>query len=135
MQKQILIVDDQYGIRVLLNELFQEEGFETHLAANGTQSLSIVKEQRPDLILLDMNLPDMSGIDVLKRIKMIHPNAIVMIMTAYADLEMINETKELGALSCFSKPFDIVDIKENVKRNIKTHHEQKTKEYSKAITA
>ena len=62
MNEKILIVDDQYGIRVLLNEVFNKEGYKTFQAANGIQALDIVKNQRPDLVLLDMKIPGMDGI-------------------------------------------------------------------------
>ncbi len=57
MNEKILIVDDQYGIRILLNEVFHKEGYQTFQAANGIQALDIVTKERPDLVLLDMKIP------------------------------------------------------------------------------
>ncbi|MEC1259246.1 response regulator [Bacillus swezeyi] len=115
MNEKILIVDDQYGIRVLLNEVFNKEGYKTFQAANGIQALDIVKKQRPDLVLLDMKIPGMDGIEILKRMKVIDEEIRVIIMTAYGELDMIQESKELGALTHFAKPFDIDEIREAVK--------------------
>lgn len=56
MNEKILIVDDQYGIRILLNEVFHKEGYQTFQAANGIQALDIVTKERPDLVLLDMKI-------------------------------------------------------------------------------
>ncbi|WP_338471060.1 response regulator [Niallia sp. XMNu-256] len=116
MGKKILIVDDQYGIRILLNEVLQKEGYDTYQAANGLQALEIVQENVPDLILLDMKIPGMDGIEILKRVKAIHPDMKVIIMTAYGELDMIQEAMDLGAMTHFAKPFDIVEIREAVKK-------------------
>ncbi len=115
MNEKILIVDDQYGIRVLLNEVFNKEGYKTFQAANGIQALDIVKNQRPDLVLLDMKIPGMDGIEILKRMKIIDEGIRVIIMTAYGELDMIQESKELGALTHFANPFDIDEIRDAVK--------------------
>ena len=72
MKAKILIVDDQFGIRILLNEVLQKEGYETFQAANGLQALEIVKNHDPDLVLLDMKIPGMDGIEILKRMKVIN---------------------------------------------------------------
>jgi len=118
MSHKILIVDDQYGIRILLNEVFQKEGYETYQAANGVQALDIVQKHSPHLVLLDMKIPGMDGIEILKRIKAINPEIRVIIMTAYGELDMIQETKELGAIMHFAKPFDIDEIREAVKKHL-----------------
>jgi two-component system response regulator (stage 0 sporulation protein F) len=111
MKAKILIVDDQFGIRILLNEVFQKEGYNTYQAANGLQALDIVKKHDPDLVLLDMKIPGMDGIEILKRMKVIDPDIRVIIMTAYGELDMIQEAKDLGAIMHFAKPFDIDDIR------------------------
>jgi two-component system, response regulator, stage 0 sporulation protein F len=116
MSEKVLIVDDQYGIRILLNEVLQKEGYETYQAANGLQALEIVQENVPDLILLDMKIPGMDGIEILKRVKALYPDMKVIIMTAYGELDMIQEAMDLGAITHFAKPFDIIDIREAVKK-------------------
>ncbi|HEY4551883.1 MAG TPA: response regulator [Bacillaceae bacterium] len=118
MKKKVLIVDDQFGIRILLNEILQKEGYQTFQAANGLQALDITKNHAPDLVLLDMRIPGMDGIEILKRMKKINPDIRVIIMTAYGELEMIEESKKLGALAHFPKPFDIDEIRNAVKNYI-----------------
>lgn len=118
MKEKILIVDDQFGIRILLNEVFQKEGYQTFQAANGIQALDIVTKHDPDLVLLDMKIPGMDGIEILKRMKVIDPDIRVIIMTAYGELDMIQEAKDLGAITHFAKPFDIDDIRAAVKKHI-----------------
>ncbi len=118
MKGKILIVDDQFGIRILLNEVFQKEGYHTFQAANGVQALELVTKETPDLVLLDMKIPGMDGIEILKRMKKLNQDIRVIIMTAYGELDMIKESKDLGALTHFAKPFDIDDLREAVKKYI-----------------
>ncbi|MEK4566519.1 response regulator [Alkalihalobacillus sp. FSL R5-0424] len=116
--KKLLVVDDQYGIRVLLNEILQKDGYSVHQAANGVQALSIVQDENPDLILLDMKIPGMDGLEILRRIKVTHPDIRVIMMTAYGELNLINEAIELGAVSYFSKPFDIDDVRQVIRDHL-----------------
>ncbi|SFB03573.1 MULTISPECIES: response regulator [unclassified Bacillus (in: firmicutes)] len=118
MKEKVLIVDDQFGIRILLNEVFQKEGYNTFQAANGIQALDIVKKHAPDLVLLDMKIPGMDGIEILKRMKVIDEDIRVIIMTAYGELDMIQEAKDLGAITHFAKPFDIDDIRAAVRKHL-----------------
>jgi two-component system response regulator (stage 0 sporulation protein F) len=118
MKEKILIVDDQFGIRILLTEVFQKEGYQTFQAANGIQALDILKKHDPDLVLLDMKIPGMDGIEILKRMKVIDPSIRVIIMTAYGELDMIQEAKNLGAITHFAKPFDIDDIRTAVRKHM-----------------
>ncbi|CAG9620107.1 response regulator [Sutcliffiella rhizosphaerae] len=121
MGQKLLIVDDQYGIRILLNEVFQKEGYQTFQAANGYQALDIVEKHSPDLVLLDMKIPGMDGIEILKRLKAFNSDIQVIIMTAYGELDMIQESKDLGAITHFAKPFDIDEIREAVRKNMPRH--------------
>ncbi|WLR41695.1 response regulator [Bacillus carboniphilus] len=116
--RKILIVDDQYGIRILLNEVFHKEGYQTFQAASGYEALEIVEKHSPDLVLLDMKIPGMDGIEILKRLKVINNDILVIIMTAYGELDMIQEAKDLGAITHFAKPFDIDEIRNSVKEYI-----------------
>lgn len=120
MKGKVLIVDDQFGIRILLNEVLQKEGYDTFQAANGLQALEILNDHVPDLVLLDMKIPGMDGIEILKRMKVLQPDIKVIIMTAYGELDMIQEAMDLGALTHFAKPFDIDDIRKAVEKHINT---------------
>lgn len=111
MKRKVLIVDDQNGIRVLLVEVFNAEGYKTFQAANGKLALDIVQSENPDLVLLDMKIPGMDGLEILKRIKQMNSEIQVIMMTAYGELDMINEATDLGALKHFTKPFDIDELR------------------------
>lgn len=117
-KKKVLIVDDQNGIRVLLLEVFSSEGYDTFQAANGKIALEIVKTESPDLVLLDMKIPGMDGLEILKHIKTIDSSIKVIMMTAYGELDMIKEATDLGALMHFTKPFDIDEMRMEVNRQL-----------------
>ncbi len=121
-KKKVLIVDDQNGIRVLLVEVFSSEGYETFQASNGKLALDIVEKEKPDLVLLDMKIPGMDGLEILKHIKTIDSEAKVIMMTAYGELDMINEATALGALMHFTKPFDIDELRMAVNDQLAEPH-------------
>lgn len=110
-KKKLLIVDDQAGIRILLVEVFASEGYDTFQAANGKIALEIVKSQVPDLVLLDMKIPGMDGLEILRKIKEFDTGISVIMMTAYGELDIIKEATDLGAIMHFTKPFDIDEMR------------------------
>ena len=114
MTKEILIVDDQPGIRLLLNEVFKKEGYMTHLAPNGIEALKIFDQQHIDCVLLDMKIPGMNGIDILQKLKEKNKDIPVMMMTAYGEQDLIDEALRLGASHYFTKPFNIFDVSNEV---------------------
>lgn len=114
MEKKVLIVDDQYGIRILLQEVLDKEGYQIFQAPNGLTALEIVRQHKPDLVLLDMKIPGMDGLEILRHIRNIEPDTKVIMMTAYGELDLIKEALTLGALSHFSKPFDIDELRTTV---------------------
>ncbi|MEF2248690.1 MULTISPECIES: response regulator [unclassified Paenibacillus] len=118
-KNKVLIVDDQNGIRVLLVEVFSNEDYETFQAANGKIALEIVQRESPDLVLLDMKIPGMDGLEILKHIKAINPHIKVIMMTAYGELDMIKEATDLGALMHFTKPFDIDEMRMEVNKQLR----------------
>jgi two-component system response regulator (stage 0 sporulation protein F) len=114
LSKKILIVDDQFGIRVLLQEVLSQEGYEVFQAPNGSIALEIVETNTPDLILLDMKIPGMDGLEILRNIRKMGIDTKVIMMTAYGELDLIQEAREMGALAHFTKPFDIDELRQAV---------------------
>lgn len=123
-KKKVLIVDDQNGIRVLLMEVFSSEGYTTYQASNGKMALDIVQDESPDIVLLDMKIPGMDGLEILKQIKKMKPHMNVIMMTAYGELDMIKEATELGAIMHFTKPFDIDEMRVAVNMTLAHSNEQ-----------
>jgi len=113
--KRLLIVDDQPGIRLLLNEVLKKEGHVTYLAANGMEALKYAEEEM-DCVLLDMKIPGMDGIEILRRLKEKWPQLPVFMMTAYGELEVVQEALDLGAIRYFTKPFDIFEVRDEVNK-------------------
>ncbi|SHE97630.1 two-component system, response regulator, stage 0 sporulation protein F [Seinonella peptonophila] len=116
--KRILVVDDQYGIRLLLKEVFSKENLNISQASNGNQALEVIQQEKPDLILLDMKMPGMDGIELLRRLRQMGLSAKVIMMTAYGELDMVTEASKLGALAHFTKPFDIEELRDEVLKQL-----------------
>jgi two-component system, response regulator, stage 0 sporulation protein F len=110
----ILIVDDQVGIRLLLNEVFQSEGFTTYTASNGLEALQIFEEQQLDCILLDVKMPGMDGIETLNIIRKKNNNIPVYMMTAYGEQDLIDSANKLNVEKFFTKPFNIFEVRDSV---------------------
>ena len=106
----VLVVDDQPGIRRLLMEVLTEEGYVVYTAANGYEGMQKAKDLNPALILMDMKMPGMDGIETLRELKHINQADKVIMMTAYGELGLVNIAKELGAYAYVTKPFDIIEL-------------------------
>lgn len=106
----ILVVDDQPGIRRLLMEVLTEEGYNVCTAANGYEGMEKAKELNPNLILMDMKMPGMDGIETLRELKHLNQAEKVIMMTAYGELGLVNIAKDLGAYAYVTKPFDIIEL-------------------------
>jgi len=111
MHRKIMVVDDRWGIRRLLSEVLQDVGYQVITASSGRDALELVKEHAVDLILLDMKMSGMDGLETLTLLKKVCPQTIVLIMTAYEEVEGLKEASRRGAAGYISKPFDINDIK------------------------
>jgi len=103
--KNILIVDDEEFIRINLKRIYSEDNYHIFLESRGRDALQTVQNEDIDLALLDLNLPDMSGLDVLKKVKEIKPDILVIIVTGYASVESAVEALKLGAYDYIKKPF------------------------------
>jgi two-component system, NtrC family, response regulator len=102
----ILIVDDERNYPLILSAVLQEEGFETLTANSGQEALNILSESDVDLVLTDMKMPSMDGIELLERIKDKEPELPVIMMTAHGTVEKAVEAMQKGAYNYILKPFD-----------------------------
>jgi len=119
VRKKVLIIDDQAGIRALLKEVFSVFGFDVMEAQNGYEGLEKL-DKRPDIILLDMKMPGLSGIETLRRLRLVNNSVPVILVTAYQELEMINEAERLGVTARLIKPFDLEELQRIVRRVTET---------------
>ena len=120
MSNTILIVDDEDAIRFSLSETFKEEGYQVLEASTGCECMEIVKGHTPDLVLLDLKLPNSSGADLLKQIKEFNSHIVVIMLTAHGDVTSAVETMRYGAYDYILKPFRIEELKMAIKRGLET---------------
>jgi two-component system response regulator AtoC len=106
MKFKILIIDDEKNIREIFSLLLEEQGYAVQEAKNGTDGLKKIQAFFPDVVLLDMNLPDLSGIEVLAKIKESLPACEVIIITAFGTIKTAVEATKLGAYDYLEKPID-----------------------------
>lgn len=107
MGAHILIVDDEADVRRFLGEFLEEQGYTVSLAADGQEALKRVAEDPPRIVLLDIRMPGMDGIEILKRIKASNPELGVIMITAVLEEETGRKALRLGADDYITKPLDI----------------------------
>jgi two-component system NtrC family response regulator len=107
----ILIVDDEEGVRDGLSELLKDEGYAVVCAEDGEEALNILRTTSIDLILTDMRMPGMSGIDLLKKVHEINDELGVIIITGYGEIESYIEAMSFGAMEYVSKPFKANELR------------------------
>jgi two-component system NtrC family response regulator len=117
----ILIVDDEKNYLVVLSSFLSEEGYEPITADNAQQALDIVENTDLDLVLTDMKMPSMDGIELLKRIKEKSPDLPVVMMTAYGTVEKAVEAMQLGAFNFVLKPFQNETLKQIIRNAVSTY--------------
>jgi len=108
--RRVLVVDDEEGIRLMLGDLFDELGYEVCLASNGTDGLAASLSGDHDLAMVDLSLPGMDGLEMLRAVKESKPELPVIMMTGYASLGTALEAMKLGAYDYITKPFDLEDV-------------------------
>lgn len=118
MKTVILVVDDELSMREFLSILLEREGYETAVAASAEEALFLLENRVFDLIISDVQMPGLNGIDLLSRIKETAPGTSVLMMTAYSAAEQAVEAMKLGAYDYLSKPFKVEELKILVKKAI-----------------
>lgn len=119
-EAKILVVDDERLIRLSLQKGLKKEGYEVVPAEGGEEGLKIYREELPDLVLLDINLPEMNGMEVLKIIKEIDRDALVIMITAYGSIETAVKALKLGAYDFVEKPFNMEKLRVIIKKALET---------------
>src|SRR5438874_6414152 len=112
----LLIVDDELGMRQFLTHLFQRDGHTVRAAGNGHEAMALLRAAPSDLIISDVRMPDMNGIELLRATKELLPEIEVVMMTAFANVDTAREAFLLGAYDFVQKPFDNDLLKETVTR-------------------
>jgi len=115
---RILVVDDERSMRELLAIVLRREGYEVLLAENGRSAIDLLEREPVDLLISDIKMPDLSGVDVLRAAKKIDQDILGIMITAFASTETAVEAMRLGACDYLSKPFDVDLLKMKVREKI-----------------
>jgi two-component system, NtrC family, response regulator AtoC len=140
MISHILIVDDQESIRHFIAKALKDEGYQVTTAGEGKEGLKSAEKEPPDLVLLDLRLPDMHGLDVLRELKATYPELTIIIMTAFGDVESAVSAMKLGAFDYVTKPVNLEQLSlvvakglesQKLWRELKHHRQLQHQKYSK----
>jgi two-component system response regulator HydG len=107
MEKRILVVDDDVMMTRTLKEILELQGWKADIANDGAIAVEAVSMRRYDVVLMDVKMPGMNGVDAFKEMKRVRPDIKVVLMTAYAAQELISDAEDNGVLKVLSKPVDI----------------------------
>ena len=117
---KILIIDDNDQLRMSFQRLLEEEGYNVRTAASGESGLAMVKESLPNMVILDLRLPGMNGLDTCRQIQRIDQKLPVIIMTAFSTTETVIESNQMGVFDYVIKPFDIPQMLNTIRRALET---------------
>jgi DNA-binding response OmpR family regulator len=108
----VLIIEDDEEMRSLLKDFFVEEGLETDSVSNGYDAVGILVKKRFDLVITDIRIPGLTGLDILPRIKKIQPEVAVIVITAFGAEEVRRKAFERGANAYFEKPIHFQELRD-----------------------
>lgn len=110
MRKKILVVDDEEAIRLALVKFLNLQGYDAQGAGDGTEAIELCKNQNYDLMITDLKMPSMSGIELIQQLKKLHPELVCIVMTAFGTIENAVQAIKSGAFHYVTKPFELDDV-------------------------
>jgi DNA-binding response OmpR family regulator len=119
---RILIIEDDEEMRSLLNDFFLEEGFETDSISNGYEALGILIKKPFDLIMTDIRMPGLTGLDILPRIRKLQPGVPIIVITAFGSEEVHRRAYERGATVYLEKPIHFKQLRELIHQMVFSRH-------------
>jgi len=120
-ETRILVVDDEHLIRWTLQKNLEKAGYGVILAETGEEALQKIREESPDLALLDINLPGMDGFEVLEKALQIDQSIIPIMITAFEDVDCVVKAMKFGAFDYIAKPFDFNKVQLSINKALETH--------------
>ncbi len=120
MMLKLLIVDDEPSVLYSLQRTLQSENLQLLTASTGRRAVALLEEERPDVVLLDVRLPDMSGLETFDLLRQIDPRLLVIFMTAYSSAETAIQAMQRGAFEYLLKPVEVAQLREIVQRALET---------------
>lgn len=115
-KKRILLVDDEENARTALAKILSREEYEVISAGNGFEALELLKNVQVDLVITDINMPEMNGMSFLREINRLYPGINVIMVTAYGEVESYIEAMNLGAFEYINKPVRINELKKIISK-------------------
>jgi two-component system response regulator PilR (NtrC family) len=136
MKSRVLVVDDEESIREFLEIMLRKEGYEVTCAEDGAKALDIIKKKSIDLVISDLQMPNMTGIELLRQVRDQYPELLFMMITAFGTTETAVEAMKLGAYDYITKPFKIDEVRINIanalrSKNLEVENRTLKKELSK----
>ena len=116
--KKILVADDNRGIREYCREVFEEDGYHVVLACDGVEAVRAFRQETPDLVILDLRMPRLNGLEALEQIKAICPAVPTIIFTAN-DEDCVQDQRGLLATACIEKTEDLTELQRAVRRGLR----------------
>jgi CheY-like chemotaxis protein len=117
---KILVIDDEQSIRDLLDRLLRRKGYDVVLAESGRKGLELFRRERPDVIVLDLKMPEMDGLTVLRQIRSLNRSQPVIVLTGSRTAEMEQQVRALGVTEYIAKGFSLHLLGDALKRLLKT---------------
>jgi DNA-binding response OmpR family regulator len=117
---RIMIIEDDEAMRSLLEDFFEEEGFETDSASNGADALRILSKDHLDLIITDIRMPGLTGLDILPRLRRLKPETSIIVMTAYGSEDVRRRSLDRGATTYLEKPIHLSQLRTLIHEMVST---------------
>lgn len=118
--KRILVVDDEENARIALSKILSREGYDVASAGNGYEALNYLRDKEVELIITDINMPEMNGMTFLRELNRNHPSCNVIMITAYGEVESYIEAMNLGAFEYINKPVKLEELNKIINKIFKT---------------
>ena len=122
---KLLLIDDEEDVRYSFQRIFDSPEIELATASSGEEGLKVIPKFKPDLVLMDVRMGGMNGLETLRRIRASNPKLLVILMTAYGTTQTAIEAMKLGAYDYLLKPFDVPKLKEIVANALKAARDMK----------
>jgi two-component system response regulator PilR (NtrC family) len=122
MKSRILVVDDEESIREFLEIMLRKEGYEVTCVEDGQKALDVIKKKTVDMVISDLQMPNLTGIELLRQVKDQYPNLLFMMITAFGTTETAVEAMKLGAYDYITKPFKIDEVRINIANALRSQN-------------
>lgn len=117
---KILVIDDEQSVRDLLDTLLRRKGYDVVVAESGQKGLDLYRRERPDVLVLDLKMPEMDGLTVLRQIRSLDPRKPVIVLTGAGTAEAEQQVRALGVMEYVEKEFSLHRLGDSLKRLLKT---------------